>query len=140
MERRKFFGNLGTGTLASLMSIPFMAGARVESETGKRTNFLKKEEIQHMVIFNLHHEQGSELAMKFLYDGRNILSNIPKVNNFQVFSQVSLKNDYSYGFSMVFDCKADYDSYSNHPDHLSFVENRWKKEVEKFMEIDFKAL
>ena len=140
MERRKFFGSLGTGTLASFMSVPLMAGARVEPETSKKTNILKKEEIQHMVIFELHHEKGSELAMKFLHDGQNILSKIPKVNNFQVFSQVSLKNDYSYGFSMIFACRVDYDSYSNHPDHLSFVENRWKKEVTRFLEIDFKAL
>ena len=92
-----------------------------------------------MVIFDLIHEKGSELAAKFLNDGRRILSSIQVVNGFQVLNQVSLKNDYSYGFSMVFDSRADYDAYSHHPDHVSFVENRWKREVSRFLEIDFKS-
>lgn len=99
---------------------------------------LKNREIQHMVIFDLNHEKGSALAEKFLKDGQQILSHIPVVQNFQVFNQVSLKNDYSYGFSMVFADKSAYDTYNNHPDHVAFVENRWKKEVARFLEIDFK--
>jgi hypothetical protein len=101
---------------------------------------VKAEEIQHMVIFDLNHEKGSAMAEKFLKDGQQILSKIPVVQNFQVFNQVSLKNNYSYGFSMVFADKLVYETYNNHPDHVAFVENRWKKEVTRFLEIDFKPI
>jgi hypothetical protein len=93
-----------------------------------------------MVIFDLNHEEGSAMASKFLNDGQQILSKIPVVQNFQVFNQVSLKNNYSYGFSMVFADKADYETYNNHPDHMAFVENRWKKEVVSYLEMDFKSI
>jgi hypothetical protein len=99
---------------------------------------LKDEEIQHMVLFDLKHEKGSAQALKFLRDGEHILSHLPVVRDFQVFSQVSLKNDYTYGFSMIFDNRKAYETYNNHPDHMAFVENRWKTEVSRFLEIDFK--
>jgi len=140
MERRKFFGRLGKGTLVSFWATPLFASARKGSLSEKNSCLLKDREIQHMVVFNLNHEKGSELTRQFLKDGHKILSQIPGVNNFQVLNQVSLKNDFSYGFSMVFASKGDYDSYSSHADHIAFVENRWKKEVSKFMEIDFKSL
>ena len=138
MERRNFFTRLGTGTIATFMAVPLMANTLKVSKRSNKGDVLGKEEIQHMVIFDLHHDKGSELALKFLNDGQKILSNISVVNNFQVFNQVSSKNDYTYGFSMIFTSRTDYDSYTNHPDHVSFVEIRWKKEVARFQEIDFK--
>ena len=140
MERRKFFGRLGQGTLVSFLATPLFARVRKGSLPERNICLLKDREIRHMVVFKLNHEKGSELTREFLKDGQKILSQIPGVNNFQVLNQVSLKNDFSYGFSMVFATKVDYDSYSSHPDHIAFVENRWKKEVSKFMEIDFKSL
>jgi len=32
-----------------------------------------------------------------------------------------------------------YDSYSKHPAHQTIVEYRWKKEVKRFLEIDFRV-
>jgi len=138
MERRKFFTRLGIGTLATFATVPLMSN---NSNTMKSTlpAPLKDGEIQHMVIFDLKHEKGSALAEKFLKDGQHILSNLPVVQNFQVFNQVSLKNDYSYGFSMVFANKLAYETYNNHPNHLAFVADRWKTEVTRFLEIDFKS-
>jgi hypothetical protein len=92
-------------------------------------HLLKKGEIQHMVIFNLPYPEGSKKAIKFLNDGNRILTGIPVVRDFQVFLQVSAKNDYQYGFSMVFSNQDDYNTYNDHPDHVAFVEERWKKEV-----------
>ena len=106
----------------------------------KSVSMLTNDEIQHMVIFDLNHEKGSESAEKFLRDGQQILSHIPNVQNFRVFNQISLKNDYSYGFSMIFSDKIAYEAYNNHPDHIAFVENRWKKEIARFLEIDFMSL
>lgn len=93
--------------------------------------------IQHMVIFDLKHAAGSEEAKKFLSDGERLLTSIPVVKQFGAFKQVSAKNDYEYGFSMVFDNQADYETYNAHPVHVDFVENRWVPEVSRFLEIDF---
>ena len=135
MERRKFIAQVGTGTLAFCAAVPVIANNLEISGLP----LLAKEDVQHMVIFDLNHPKGSAEAEKFLDDGRKILSKIPVVQNFQVFNQVSLKNDYSYGFSMVFKDQSDYSTYNNHPNHVAFVENRWKKEVTRFLEIDLKA-
>lgn len=93
--------------------------------------------IQHSVIFTLKHADGSAQEQKFLEDGRAILSSIPVVRNFRVFRQVSPKNDYKFGFSMEFADQAAYDAYNAHPLHASFVSERWEKEVEAFLEIDY---
>jgi len=95
--------------------------------------------IIHSVIFSLKHEKTSDEAQTFLRDGQNLLSSIPSVKNFQVFNQVSAKNNYQYGFSMEFDSQADYDAYNEHPIHTSFVEDRWKVEVTDFLEIDYES-
>ena len=94
-------------------------------------------EIQHMVIFNLSHEKDTREAVKFIQDGTQILSAIPEVINFQAFRQTSAKNNYQYGFSMIFSNQKNYDAYNNHPEHSSFVKERWLKEVTDFLEIDF---
>ena len=138
MERRKFITNVGTGALA-FSAMALISNGMGNLEKKHESQALKGEEIQHMVIFDLKHEKGSARADKFLKDGRDILSKIPVVKNFQVFNQVSVKNDYTYGFSMVFAGQSEYSTYNNHPDHVSFVENRWKKEVSRFLEIDFKS-
>ncbi|RAP74469.1 Dabb family protein [Paenibacillus montanisoli] len=99
---------------------------------------MNKTSIQHMVIFDLKHGQGSAAAEQFLNDGERLLTSIPVVKEFSAFKQVSAKNDYDYGFSMVFDSQEDYDTYNAHPVHVDFVENRWIPEVARFLEIDFK--
>ena len=140
MERRNFFTRLGMGTLAVFAAMPLMSNNMKKPDNNSGASLLKDGEIQHMVIFDLSHKKGSAMAEKFLKDGQQILSNIPAVRNFQVFRQVSLKNDFQYGFSMVFPGQVSYDFYTNHPDHVAFVGNRWKKEVARFLEIDFKSL
>jgi hypothetical protein len=92
--------------------------------------------IRHMVVFCLHHPQGSSEEIRFLEDGRDILGRIPGVLEFEVLRQVSAKCDYDFGFSMVFESQAAYDAYSSHPKHNGFVEQRWSKEVSRFQEID----
>ncbi|WP_127496648.1 Dabb family protein [Paenibacillus glycanilyticus] len=93
--------------------------------------------IQHSVIFTLKHAEGSEQERLFLEDGKAILSSIPTVQQFRVFRQVSPKNDYKFGFSMEFADQAAYEAYNAHPLHVAFVSERWEKEVEAFLEIDY---
>ena len=97
---------------------------------------MEKECIRHMVIFSLRHEKGGPEAHEFLHNAEEILSTIPEVEHFRVFDQISAENDFDYGFSMDFGDQAAYDRYSAHPTHVAFVEERWKREVEKFLEID----
>ena len=135
MKRRKFFKRLGVTTLfGSVFTKKAISAGKQSADC-----LLKGDEIQHMVIFNLPYKKGSSKAVKFLNDGNRILTGIPVVRDFQVFLQVSSKNDYQYGFSMVFSNQEDYETYNNHPDHVAFVEKRWMKEVTDFLEIDFKA-
>ncbi len=96
--------------------------------------------ITHMVIFTLKHERGSREEEEFLNVGEKTLSSIPFVKNLKVLKQVSEKNQFDFGFSMEFADQGDYNSYNNHPDHLSFVKERWENEVEEFLEIDVEAL
>ena len=95
--------------------------------------------IRHTVVFTLKHAQGSAEEKKFLADAM-ILAKIPTVRKFEQLRQVSRKNAYKFGFSMEFDDQAGYDSYDRHPDHVAFVNDRWKKEVTDFLEIDYTRL
>jgi hypothetical protein len=94
--------------------------------------------ILHSVIFTLKHEKGSEAERRFLEDGERILASIPVVKGFKAYKQVSVKNDYDFGFAMEFDSQEEYDAYNHHDLHTAFVSERWEKEVEKFLEIDYK--
>jgi hypothetical protein len=133
MKRRFFLGNLGITALFGTMFTNKSMASGVNKENGE----LQKGEVQHMVIFNLSYQKESAEAKKFIQDGTHILTGIPVVKNFQAFNQVSKKNNFQFGFSMVFANRADYDIYNKHPDHVSFVQNRWMKEVSDFLEIDF---
>ncbi len=96
--------------------------------------------IRHTVVFRLKHAAGSAEEEKFLADARGSLAKIPGVGKFEQLRQVSPKNDYRFGFSMVFADQAAYDGYNEHPDHVAFVRDRWVPEVEAFLEIDYVPL
>lgn len=131
MSRRSFLKNAGAAVFAASTSGALMSAA-VPSN-------LNKGEILHTVIFDLKHPVGSAEAKKFLQEGYAILTGIPGVHDFQVFRQVSPKNDFQYGFYMRFRNQQDFESYTNHPDHNRFVEERWNTEVSRFQESDFEA-
>jgi hypothetical protein len=95
--------------------------------------------IRHTVVFTLKHAPGSAEEKSFL-SAALILAKIPTVRKFEQLRQVSRKNDYKFGFSMEFDDQAGYDTYDQHPDHVAFVRDRWKKEVTDFLEIDYTRL
>lgn len=132
MKRRTFLKNSGAAAIIG-------TGMVVQGCSTANNGLLGETDIQHGVIFSLKHEKGSGDEKRFLEDGRRILTGIPVVKDFQVFRQVSPKNEYDFGFTMVFASMDDYQTYNNHPDHVSFVEERWLKEVDKFLEIDFEV-
>ncbi|MFK0521944.1 Dabb family protein [Paenibacillus illinoisensis] len=92
--------------------------------------------ITHMVTFTLYAGKDTAEAEAFLKESADALAVIPGVENFQVLRQVSAKNEFDYGFSMVFADQAAYDAYNEHPVHRKYVEERWEKEVSRFQEID----
>jgi len=108
-------------------------------EKYKRRGNPMNSSIIHSVIFTLKHDKESTAAKQFLADGQALLSSIPTVNNFQVFQQVSAKNNFQYGFSMEFESQAAYEAYNDHPIHSAFVKERWEIEVVDFLEIDYKT-
>jgi hypothetical protein len=92
--------------------------------------------IRHTVVFRLKHVRESALEKSFLQAAR-ALALIPTVQNFECLRQVSHKNSFHFGLSMEFSSQQDYEAYNNHPEHVRFVEARWKVEVEDFLEIDY---
>jgi quinol monooxygenase YgiN len=95
--------------------------------------------IRHMVVFKLKHPEGSAGEQNFLFAIRK-LAEIPGVEKFECMRQISKKNKYAFGLSMEFANQQAYDQYNNNPEHVAFVQNRWLKEVDDFLEIDFKLL
>lgn len=96
--------------------------------------------IRHTVVFSLHHPHGSAEEQAFLRDAHTALVGIPGVEKFEQLRQVSKKNPYRFGFSMEFADQRAYDAYDRHPKHMDFVQNRWNREVESFLEIDYEKL
>lgn len=92
--------------------------------------------IRHTVVFVLKHAHGSLQEKAFLRDAM-VLTEIPGVEKFEQLRQVSPKNDYEFGFSMEFADQSAYDAYNTHPKHVKFVKERWDREVERFLEIDY---
>jgi hypothetical protein len=95
--------------------------------------------IRHSVIFVLKHAHGSLQEKMFLRDAL-VLTEIPGVEKFEQLKQTSKKNDYDFGFSMEFKDQAAYDTYNAHPKHVKFVKERWEREVERFLEIDYELI
>ena len=95
--------------------------------------------IRHTVVFRLKHAAGSPAETAFLNDAL-VLTTIPGVEKFERLQQVSPKNDYRFGFSMEFKDKKAYEGYDRHPKHVAFVQDRWNREVDAFMEIDYEPL
>ena len=92
--------------------------------------------IRHSVVFKLNHPAGSPVEKKFLDESRK-LESIPGVMKFEVMKQISSGNPYEFGISMEFEDQQEYDFYTNHPDHIRFVQEIWIPNVEIFMEIDY---
>lgn len=92
--------------------------------------------LTHTVFFTLKFPKGSVEQHEFLHAAAK-LDSIPGVQNFKSLRQLSSKNDFDYGLTMDFETQEYYDSYSQHPDHTTFVETFWGKYVADFMEIDY---
>ena len=95
--------------------------------------------IRHTVVFKLKYPKNSPEEQEFLNAAKK-LADIPGVQNFESLRQISKKNNYDFGLSMEFATQKIYDEYSNHPDHVQFIQTYWVKYVEDFLEIDYKPL
>ncbi|TDE18292.1 Dabb family protein [Dyadobacter psychrotolerans] len=95
--------------------------------------------IYHSVFFKLNHPKHSPQEATFLEAAAKLVA-IPGVENFQVLKQKSLKNNFDYGLLMEFEDQKKYDDYSNHAEHVQFIEDFWLKDVADFMEIDYEKM
>jgi heme-degrading monooxygenase HmoA len=91
--------------------------------------------LRHTVAFTLVHEEGSAEERDFL-EAAERLATIPGVEAFELLAEV---NGYRFGILMEFADRAAYDRYNEHPDHISFVQQRWLPEVSEFLELDYAA-
>jgi len=112
----------------------FNSTAQIQSLT-KDSKFM----IRHTVVFKLKYPGNSPEEKDFLNAAKK-LANIPGVQNFESLKQISKKNKFDFGLSMEFASQKLYDDYSNHPDHVQFVQKFWLKYVEDFLEIDYELL
>ena len=92
--------------------------------------------IRHSVILKLKSTISKEEKQAF-FEAVDTLADIPDVRKFEVLNQISPKNKFEYGISMEFENQEQYDTYSNHPAHLDFIQNFWIPNVEDFLEIDY---
>jgi heme-degrading monooxygenase HmoA len=95
--------------------------------------------IEHTVTFLLKHASGSLEEQQFL-QAAAALASLPGVRDFAIRRQTSAKNSHTFGITMRFDSQAAYDGYSQHPEHVAFVQERWLPEVADFLEADFEPL
>ncbi len=95
--------------------------------------------IRHSVILKLKPDLNPADKQAF-FEAVDKLATIPNVQKFEVLKQMSLKNKFEYGISMEFDNQEQYDIYSNHPEHIAFIQNFWIKSVEDFLEIDYEKM
>jgi hypothetical protein len=96
------------------------------------------ERIRHTVTFTLDHPEGSVGERDFL-EAATRLAAVPGVESFELLNEVSPKNRYRFGISMEFADRRAYERYNEHPDHVSFVQERWLSEVSDFLELDYAA-
>ena len=94
--------------------------------------------IRHTVAFTLLHKPVSAEEQAFL-EAAAQLAAIPGVEAFELLSQVSPKNSFSFGISMEFADQAAYNGYNEHADHVRFVRERWLVEVTDFLELDYSS-
>ncbi len=95
--------------------------------------------IRHSVILTLN-SSLSESEKRQFFEAVGELKHIPGVQKFELLKQTSSKNSFEYGISMEFESQEAYDFYSNHSQHVVFVEKYWASCVEAFLEIDYQKL
>lgn len=95
--------------------------------------------IRHTVTFRLKHAAGSAAERDFL-QAACALAGIPGVQKFECLRQTSQKNSFTFGLSMEFADALAYASYSSHPSHEAFVQQRWIPEVVEFLELDYEPM
>jgi hypothetical protein len=78
--------------------------------------------MRHSVLLKLKTDIGSE-AEKGYFEAVEKLAEIPDVKKFEILKQTSTKNKFEYGISMEFDTLKQYDTYTNHPQHVAFVQD-----------------
>lgn len=124
-----------------VLCLPFLYACSENSKQetkSTQTNSTVNTNIRHVVVFNLKHELDDPKTVKFLEEGKDILTAIPEVKSFEVFRQISPKNNFNFCFYMEFADSVAYKTYNDNPSHVKFVKERWETEVSDFMEIDLK--
>lgn len=92
--------------------------------------------IYHSVFLQFKSDLSQEQRDTFFVEAKK-LAQIPGVQNLQCLQETSPKNRFEYGLIMQFESDAVYQAYTQHPDHVRFVEQVWIPAVASFQEIDY---
>lgn len=95
--------------------------------------------IFHSVFLQFKSNVSLEQQEHFFLEAKK-LAQIPGVQYFQCLQEISPKNPFEFGLIMQFETNALYQAYTNHPDHIHFVENIWIPSVANFQEIDYTVI
>ena len=96
--------------------------------------------IRHTVVFNINHATGKIKEKAIFRDAKAALEDIPGVENFEVLRQTNGAADYRFALTMEFADQAAYDRYNKHAKRVKFVNDRWEREVSRFLEVDYEPL
>ncbi len=96
--------------------------------------------INHIVFVEL---QDISQVSEIIEDSNERLASIPVVKNYFCGTHVSsgrdtVKTDYDVGIYFAFDSLEDYETYVNHPGHISFV-NDWKPKLKSLRVYDISS-
>lgn len=95
--------------------------------------------IYHSVFLQFKPDLQQEQRDLFFSEAKK-LAQIPGVKNLTCLQEISPKNSFEFGLIMQFETDKIYQAYTNHPDHIRFVENIWIPSVASFQEIDYRIL
>lgn len=95
--------------------------------------------IFHSVFLQFKSNVSLEQQDHFFSEAKK-LAQIPGVQSFQCLQEISPKNPFEFGLIMQFETDEIYQAYTNHPDHIHFVENIWIPSVANFQEIDYTVI
>jgi heme-degrading monooxygenase HmoA len=79
----------------------------------------------------------SETERERFMEALHGLSSIPGVQDFGIFNQKNQGNSFEYLATMRFQTQAEYQAYSSHPRHSSFIATHWIPKIDTFLEGDY---
>lgn len=93
--------------------------------------------IRHLVFLSLKPELNAEQIKEFLQESVRMHLSIPAVAKFQLLCRSKPDQEYPYAFDVEFSDLAALEVFQIHPLHLKYVDELWKKRVDRYLISDW---